>query len=318
MSNRKLVLYGAAILAALVGATAGTLPAPAHARSHEQQPAQAEQEVTIGTTKLNDSLTMLMGVDGFSGGNVVVSNGPDGMLIIDDKTPDMTEKLKAVLDGIGGLDTLKFVVNTHWHADHTGANAELGESAIIVAHTNLRKRLSTPQRVDLFGMEIPARPAVALPMITYDDSVSIHFNGEEIRLAHFLASHTDTDTVVYFTESNILHTGDLFFNRLFPFVDIQNGGDVENLVKNVEKLIQDYPADATVVPGHGPLATMEDLKTYHRMLMETIAEVAKLIEAGKSLDEIKAAGVAEEWKDWTSPFIGPDVWNGIIHSSLTK
>lgn len=305
-------------LAALIAVAAIGSPASARDRSYDPQPAQAEQEVTIGTTKLNDRLTMLSGVGGFSGGNVIVSNGPDGMLIIDDKIPEMTDKLKATLDGIGGLGTLKFVLNTHWHSDHTGANVVLGKSATIVAHTNVRKRLSSLQRIDTFGMDIPAQPASALPVITYDDSVSIHFNGEEIRLVHFPASHTDTDTVIYFTESNVLHTGDLFFNGIFPFVDIQNGGDIENLTKNVEKLMLIFPVDAAIVPGHGPLATMADLKTYHRMLVETTADVAEQIAADKSLDEIKAAGVAAEWQSWGWQFIGPDVWNAIIHGSLTK
>ena len=284
---------------------------------HNGDVAQSEKEPTIGATKLTDNLTMLAGVGGFTGGNVVVSNGPDGMLIVDSKLQAMNDKLIAALNNIDPSNNLKFVLNTHWHFDHAGGNAEFGKTATIVAHTNVRKRLSTPQKIDLFKAELPANPASALPVITYDDAVSIHFNGEEVKLMHMPSSHTDTDSVIHFTGSNVLHTGDLFFNGIFPFIDIQNGGDVVGLTKNVEKMLATFPADTTVVPGHGPLATMTDMKKYHRMLTETTANVAKMIKAGNSLDQIKAAGVPDEWSGYGWRIDVP-TWNGIIHSSLTK
>lgn len=182
---------------------------------------------------------MLAGVGGFTGGNVVVSNGPDGMLIVDDKLQAMHDKLVAALNNIDPSNDLKFAKNTHWHFDHTSGNAAFGKTATIVAHTNVRKRLSTPQKIDLFKAELPANPASALPVITYDDVVLIHFNGEEIKLMHMPSSHTDTDSVIHFAQSNVLHMGDLFFNGIFPFVDIQNGGDVVGLTKNVEKVSPD-------------------------------------------------------------------------------
>jgi len=311
------ILTSKTVLAGALLASLSLSPALAHDSTHDTQLAQSEAEITIGATELNDTLTMLSGVGGFTGGNVVVSNGPDGMLIIDDKLPNMTEKLTEALAAIGDTSSLKFVLNTHWHFDHTGGNAELGKSATIVAHTNVRKRLSTHQRIDAFQMDLPPSPASALPVITYDDAVSIHFNGEELRLIHMPNSHTDTDTVIYFTGSNVLHTGDLFFNGIFPFIDLQNGGDVESLTANVERLMLLFPPDVTIVPGHGALATMSDLQTYLRMLKETTGIVQAHIDAGKSLEEIQAAGLPGEWEGWAWRLDVP-TWIGILHTSLTR
>ncbi|MGB0683357.1 MAG: MBL fold metallo-hydrolase [Magnetovibrionaceae bacterium] len=296
-----------------------TFAAQGHDRPTIQEMAEAEvpkrAEITLAPQKIDDSLTVLMGQGGFSGGNVLVSNGPDGMLIIDDKLPTMTDKLTEALDDIGGSAKLKYVLNTHWHLDHTGGNTKLGETATIVAHTNVRKRLSTDQRVDVFDMVIPPQPASALPQITYDEGLSIHFNGDELRLMHMPASHTDTDTVIHLVGANVMHTGDLFFNGLFPFVDVQNGGNVLNLTKSIATLIETMPADVTIVPGHGPMATMDDLKNFHRMLEETTANVVALKEAGKSEAEIKQAGVPEKWAGWAWR-LDAATWNGIILSSL--
>lgn len=304
-------------MAATVLATIALSPATAHDIGNDAQLAQSEADISIGATELNNTLTMLSGVGGFTGGNVLVSSGPDGMLIIDDKLPNMTNKLKAALAAIGDPESLKFVLNTHWHFDHTGGNTELGKTATIVAHTNVRKRLSTHQRIDAFQMDLPPQPASALPVITYDDTVSIHFNGEELRLIHMPNSHTDTDTVIYFTQSNVLHTGDLFFNGIFPFVDLQNGGDVETLTANVERMILTFPPDVTIVPGHGGMATMDDLSTYLRMLKETTGIVRAHIDSGKTLEEIQAAGLPAEWEGWAWRIDVP-TWVSFIHTSLTR
>jgi len=308
----------ATILSVLIlGTASGISPTHAHDTKNHNEIAQSESAPTIGATKINDTLTLLSGVGGFTGGNVIVSNGDDGMLIIDDKLPTMTEQLSKALAKIGDVSALRFVLNTHWHFDHVGGNAELGKSATIIAHTNVRKRLSTDQRIDIFEMDLPAGPASALPVITFDDSLSIHLNGEEIQVVHMPNSHTDTDSIIYFSGSNVLHTGDLFFNGIFPFVDIQNGGNVENLAANIGKILNMFPDDVTIVPGHGPVANMTDLNRFHRMLTETIANVKTQIAANKSLDQIKASGVPAEWKDWGWR-IDVGTWNAIIHASLTK
>lgn len=289
----------------------------AHEQTHSHQVAAGEEGPTIAATPLNDTLTMLSGVGGFTGGNVIVSNGPDGMLIIDDKVPQLTDALIAALNDVGDAGALKYVINTHWHFDHTGGNATLGETATIVAHENVRARLSAPQKIDFFGAEIPAAPESARPDVTFAQSISLHFNGEELQLTHFPDSHTDTDSVIYFTQSNVLHMGDLFFAGMFPFVDVQNAGNVQGMADAAQTILDTYPADVTIVPGHGPLATMEDLKTFRQMLLDSLAHVQAMIDDGKSLEEIQAAGVPEQWQSWAA-IIDPAGWNGIVYASLTK
>ncbi|MGB0671955.1 MAG: MBL fold metallo-hydrolase [Rhodospirillales bacterium] len=319
--NRFRAVASTGLLALTMGVGGSSASAFAHGADHSHgQVAEGEKkEAAIATQKLNDHLSLLYGVDGFTGGNVLVSSGADGLLMIDDKLADVSPKLLAALEPLGGADKVKFVINTHWHFDHVGGNAVLGGDAVILAHSNVRKRLSTEQRVDAFNMVLPPAPPQALPVVTYEDGVSVHFNGEEIRLIHYPASHTDTDSVVYFTGSGVLHTGDLFFNGMFPFVDVQNGGDVKSLTANVAKLIERFPAETKVVPGHGALATMADFKTYHRMLVETTAHVAGLIKAGKTLDDIKAAGVPKEWAPLSGAgFLNAAAWNSILYASLTQ
>ena len=154
-------------------------------------------------------------------------------------------------------------------------------------------------------------------MITFNHSLTVHFNGEEIRAIHFPQGHTDGDSVIFFTTSNVVHLGDDFFAGRFPFVDIDSGGNVEGLAKNIGELIGKIPAGAKLIPGHGPISTLDDLKAYHRMLVETTDIVRKKIAAKKSLDEIKKEGLPAEWNSWGSGFIKTDVWIELIHRSLT-
>ncbi len=242
-----------------------------------------------------------------AGGNVGVSAGPDGLLIVDNQFAPLAERIEKALAALD-KGSLKFVLNTHWHGDHTGGNAHFGAKAPIVAHANVRKRL--------VGRE--GTPASALPVLTYDESMAVHFNGEEIRLIHLGRGHTDGDTVVYFTKSGVAHLGDLFFNKRFPFVDLGSGGDVEGLLKNIEATLALLPAEARIIPGHGELATKADLETYRTMIAETVALVKKAIADGKSLDDVKAVGVPERWKDWGSGFINASRWLEFTYNSIKR
>jgi cyclase len=168
------------------------------------------------------------------------------------------------------------------------------------------------------GQDVPASPKEALPVITYAQSVSIHFNGEEIRVMHLPAGHTDGDSAVLFTASNVAHLGDHFFAGRFPFVDIDSGGSVQGLTRNIADLIARLPAGVKIIPGHGPLSTIDDLKTYHRMLTATTDHVRRQIDAGRSAEQIKAAGLPEEWKSWGTGFINQDRWIDTVHRSLTR
>jgi cyclase len=269
-------------------------------------------KVEIKATKVAGNVFMLEG----SGGNIGVSVGADGILIVDDQFAPLADKIKAALKGLGE-GKLKFILNTHWHGDHTGGNVKFGPEATIIAHDNVRKRLSTEQRLEVFKQTIPASPKEALPVITFDQSLFVHFNGEEIRVIHFPQGHTDGDSVIFFTTSNVVHMGDDFFAGKFPFVDLESGGSVEGLIKNISDIIAKLPANVKLIPGHGPLSNLDDLKLYHRMLVETTDVVRKGMASGKTLEQIKKEGLPAEWKSWGSGFINTDTWIEIIHRSLS-
>ena len=274
--------------------------------------ARAQQDfskVEIKATKISGNVYMLEG----SGGNIGVSVGADGVLIVDDQFAPLADKIKAALKTLGE-GKLKFILNTHWHGDHTGGNAVFGPEAPIIAQTNVRKRLQEGST----ARQVKPAPKEALPVITFDQSVSVHFNGEEIRILHFPHGHTDGDAIIFFTTSNVVHMGDDFFNGMFPFVDIDSGGDVDGYVKNVGEVLAKLPAGAKIIPGHGPLATADDLKKFHSMLVTTTGIVRDKIKAGKNLDQIKSEGLPAEWKSWGTGFVNTDRWIETIYRSFTK
>ena len=269
-------------------------------------------KVEIKATKVAGNVYMLEG----SGGNIGVSVGDDGLLIVDDQFAPLADKIRAALKGLADKK-LRFILNTHWHGDHTGGNVAFGPEATIIAHDNVRKRLATEQKSTVFNNTTPASPKEALPVITFNDSLSVHFNGEDIRAIHFPHGHTDGDSVIFFSASNVVHLGDDFFAGRFPFVDLESGGSVEGLVKNIGELIGKIPADAKLIPGHGPISTLDDLKSYHRMLQQTTEIVRGKIAAGKTLDQIKTEGLPAEWAPWGAGFIKTDRWVETIYKSLT-
>ena len=278
--------------------------------------AEAQQrdlsKVEIKVTPVAGKVFMLEG----AGGNIGVSAGEDGLLMVDDQYEELAPKIRAALAGIGGGGKLKLIVNTHWHGDHTGGNKVFGPEAPILAQTNVRRRLSTEQSV--LGNKVPASPRQALPVVTYDQAVSVHWNGEEIKIVHFPHGHTDGDSVVFFTGSNVVHAGDDFFADRFPFVDLGSGGSVQGLIDNVAKLLTMIPADAKVIPGHGPLSTREDLKRFHAMLVETTGIVRRRMQAGESLEKIQAEGLPPAFESWGKGFVDAKVWIMTIHDSLAK
>lgn len=269
-------------------------------------------KVEVKATKVAGNVYMLQG----SGGNIGVSVGDDGLLIVDDQFAPLADKIRAALKGLADKK-LRFILNTHWHGDHTGGNVAFGPEATIIAQDNVRKRLATEQKSTVFNSTTPASPKEALPVITFNDSLSVHFNGEDIRAIHFPHGHTDGDSVIFFSASNVVHLGDDFFAGRFPFVDLESGGSVEGLVKNIGELILKIPADAKLIPGHGPISTLDDLKSYHRMLQQTTEIVRGKIAAGKTLDQIKTEGLPAEWAPWGTGFIKTDRWVETIYKSLT-
>lgn len=271
------------------------------------------QDVVVKTTKVAGNVYILQG----RGGNIGALVGPEGILIVDDDYKNVSEKLAATLKELGSASP-KYILNTHWHGDHTQGNEFFGKQSIIVAHKNVRARMSTPQTNLLFKSVTPASPVAAWPVITYTETLSIHINGEEVRAVHYPSGHTDGDTVVFFMGSNVVHLGDDFFVGRFPYVDIDSGGSVQGLINNIGSLLGTIPTDTKLIPGHGPVATIGDLKAYHAMLIESTMIVQDAMKAGKSLDEIKKAGLPEKFKEAGSGFIKTDLWIEIVYNSYSK
>jgi cyclase len=270
-------------------------------------------QVQIKATKVAGNVYMLEG----AGGNIGVSVGDDGILIVDDQFAPLADKIRAALKGIADKK-LRFILNTHWHGDHTGGNAAFGPEAPIIAHDNVRKRMATEQKSEFFKRTTPASPKEALPVITFGQNLTVHFNGEEIRAIHYPQGHTDGDSIIFFTSSNVVHLGDDFFAGMFPFVDLESGGSVQGLTKNIGDVITKIPAGAKLIPGHGPLSTIEDLKTYHNMLVTTSDIVRQKIAAGKTLEQVKSEGLPDTWKSWGTGFIKTDMWLEIVYRSLSQ
>ena len=266
--------------------------------------------------QLSDAVYVLQG----GGGNVGVCVGDDGILLVDAKLASQADAVRAALARFGGPSAElrskqpQYIFNTHFHADHTGGNRAFGQHAAILAHVNVRKRLATGGE---FGKRhIEPAPAVALPEIAFEQSASVFFNDEEIRAVHFPRAHTDGDIAVFFVNAQIAHLGDLFFNGIFPFVDLEYGGDVETLTQHIAALIDQLPADAKIIPGHGPVATLDDLKAYHRMLVETTDSVRTRRSKGMSLDQISAEGLDAQWASWEWSFVPARRWIETVYWSL--
>jgi glyoxylase-like metal-dependent hydrolase (beta-lactamase superfamily II) len=278
-------------------------------------PALAQEDrfakVQVTATHVAGPVHMLQG----AGGNIGVSAGPDGLLLVDDQFAPLAPKIRAALAKLkkGKVD---FVLNTHWHGDHTGSNAAFGKEARVVAHAHVRARLQKGQSIR--GQAIPPAPREALPVITYEQGLSLHFNGEEIRVTHLPTGHTDGDSVVHFTGSKVLHLGDQFFVGRFPFVDFESGGDVEGYLRNVGQVLATLPPDTRIIPGHGPLAGRAELEAFHQMLQQTVQHVRERRAAGKTLAQVQEEGLPEQWKSWGEGYVKTPQWLEAVYTSLER
>lgn len=244
-----------------------------------------------------------------------VSVGEDGILLIDDQFAPLAEKIRAAVSDLR-KGKIEFVLNTHWHPDHTGGNPIFGKEGKIIAHANVRRRLSGEKPT-------PGRPPSkmepsGLPAITFHDGITLHFNGEEVRILHFPHGHTDGDSIIFFDTSKVVHMGDHFFNDRFPFVDLTSGGTLGGYMTNVATVIELLPDDWKVIPGHGALGEKKDLQRFRDMLESTVAFVRKQMDAGKTLEEIRDEGLPEKWESWGEGFISEARWIETIHESLSN
>ena len=267
-------------------------------------------KVEIKATKVAGSIYMLQG----AGGNIGVCVGDDGIVIVDDQFAPLASKIKAALKDISDKP-LKFVINTHFHGDHTGGNAEFGKEATVIAHENVRKRLKEGGTV--LGGEVKAAPKEALPIVTFNDRTAVHINDEEIRAIHFPHGHTDGDSVIFFTHANVVHMGDDFVTYGFPFIDVSSGGSIDGMIDGVEKAIAQLPADVKVIPGHGPVSNLDDVRTYIKMLKDTRETVKAALKQKKTLDQMKKEKILDPWKKYSGDFISEDAYLETLYNSLT-
>jgi glyoxylase-like metal-dependent hydrolase (beta-lactamase superfamily II) len=253
-------------------------------------PAQ-EQEVEYITTTLSGTLTMLKG----RGGNIAISAGEDGVYIIDDQLEPLTDQLLAAISEISS-QPIRFVINTHYHGDHVGGNETIGKGgAVIIAHDNIRTRMSSDQVSVFLNKTTPAWPKDALPVVTFNDQVTLHFNGETARVYHVPHGHTDGDSIVHFPASNVIHMGDIYFNGLYPFIDLDGGGSIQGMISGAELGLSIAGKDTQIIPGHGPLGNKASLVEYRDFLVKARNNVQKLIDQGKSLEETVAARPTAQW-----------------------
>ena len=247
-------------------------------------------KVEIKTIALAPHTYMLMG----AGGNMGLSVGGDATFLIDDQFGPLTPKIQAAIAAVTDKP-VKFLLNTHWHFDHTGGNENFGGTgAVLVAHENVRRRMSTDQFIEFMKTPVPAAPHVALPVVTFAQGLAFHLNGDEMRVVHVPRAHTDGDAIVHFVKADVIHMGDVFFNGMYPFIDTSSGGTIDGMVAGCDMALA-IAGDATkIIPGHGPLGTKAELKAYRDMLATVAGRVKKLLAEGRKPDEIVKAGVTAD------------------------
>ena len=280
-------------------------------------PAAAQQDmsnVEIKVEKIAPGVAVLFG----AGGNIGLSYGEDGNIIVDDQFAPLTEKIAAAVATLD-RDPVRFVINTHWHFDHTGGNENFGRrGAVILAHDNVRARMSTDQFLAALNQKVPASPKGALPVVTFAEGVTLHLNGDTLHVVHVANAHTDGDALVHWQKANVLHMGDTFFHRQsFPFVDLSSGGSIDGLVAAADKALALTNPQTRIIPGHGPVASRAELAAYRAMLVDIRTKVAAGIRAKRTLAQIQAAKPAARY-GMPDGFIKPDQFVEAVYNSLTK
>lgn len=277
--------------------------------------AQDFEQVEIETIPVAENVYMLVG----EGGNIGVSAGEDGTFLIDDQFAPLTDKIRAAVAEISDRP-IRFLLNTHWHFDHTGGNENLGEAGVVIlAHNNVRQRMSTGQFIEALNMQIPAAPPEALPIITFEDGVTFHINGDTIHAIHVDPAHTDGDTFLHWANADVIHTGDLYFSDGYPFIDTSSGGSIDGMIAATERILAMADENTKIIPGHGPLSNREELMAYRNMLIAVRGRTMAAIAMGMSLEEFIASNPTAELDEaWGNGFLTPEQFQTIVYSDLSE
>jgi cyclase len=268
----------------------------------------------IETVKVADRVYMLIG----NGGNIGVSVGKDGVLIIDSMMAPQSEKVKAAVAEIHN-SPIRFVINTHFHFDHAGGNEPLGKAgALILAHKNVKKRMKEEWSHWFFDYKIPPFPDTALPSVTFSDAITFHINDDEIHAFHVENAHTDSDVIIYFREANVLHMGDLCFAGGYPFIDAPHGGSIDGYISALDNVIDMIDEDTKVIPGHGPLSNREELKAYRDMLSTVRDRIARYVEEGKSIEEVLQSKPTADFDERFSKQMPAEAFVRIVFNDISK
>lgn len=273
------------------------------------------QGVEITTTRAADGIYMLKG----RGGNIGVSIGDDGVFLIDDQFAPLTDRIRAAVEKLS-KEPVRFVLNTHWHPDHTGGNENLGKSGtVIVAHDNVRKRLTKDGFIKQFNMKAKALQPHGLPVITFNDEMTFHLNGEEIAVHHVRNAHTDGDSIVHFRKANVIHTGDTVFSGMYPFIDTDSGGSIDGYIAALDTILSLADDRTVIMPGHGPILDKAGLAAWQGMLIDLRDKVQDGIKTGKSVDEIKGDRPTGAYDDrYGGGMISGEALIDFIYASLVK
>ncbi|MGZ3723956.1 MAG: MBL fold metallo-hydrolase, partial [Bdellovibrionales bacterium] len=267
-----------------------------------------EKEI-VKATAITDSIYMLEG----AGGNITALIGADGTFLVDDEFAPMAAKLVAKLRELKG-DSPRMIVNTHFHYDHTGGNEVFGSTATIIAATAVRDRLETEQT--LWHERHPAEPHQALPTVTFDESLNLHLNGENIRVVHLSSGHTDGDSVAFFKNGKVVSMGDLYFAGMFPIFHPEHNGSLDGFIHDIEEVIRLTPSDAKIVPGHGPMTSKAELVNYRRMIRDSVRTVKNGIRAGRSLEQIQKTGLDKRWESYSHGYLTSEKWIALVYSAF--
>ncbi len=269
--------------------------------------------VEIKVEQVQDNIYVLYG----QGGNIGISIGEDGVFMIDDQFAPLTERILAAIASVTD-QPVKVLINTHWHGDHTGGNENFGkQGAIIVAHENVRTLMSAEQFIEAFDQTIPAAPADALPVVTFNDTINFHWNGDDIHVFHVEPAHTDGDAVIHFATDNVIHAGDIYFNGMYPFIDAQHGGSIDGMIAACGRILRIADTDTKIIPGHGLVSGPRELRQFRDMLRTVRDSIQTLIDEGKTKEEIVAAKPTAEFDEkWGTGFLQPDQWVGIVYDSM--